>query len=62
MHNKFTSFKMYLQFLSPFELIFEIDLFIDELIHNNHPSNNANKKYSRLKQLKKLKHDILLKL
>ena len=60
MRNEFTNFKMYLQFLFPLDQIFNIDLFIDDLINNNNPSNSADKKYAKIKELKKLRHDIIL--
>ena len=51
MRNEFTNFKMYLQFLFPLDQIFNIDLFIDDLINNNNPSNSADKKYAKIKEL-----------
>ena len=61
MHNVYAEFKKYLQFLSLEGQIEEINLFIDELINKNHPSINDKRKYNRIQQLKKLRHDILCK-
>ena len=61
MHNVHAVFKKYLQFLSLEGQIVEINLFIDELINKNHPNINDKRKYNRIQQLKKLRHDILRK-
>ena len=62
MRNRFMNFKAYLHFLSPQEQILELNNMIDHFIKNNSQSNNVNRKYNVIKELKKLKHDILLKL
>ena len=62
MRNEFTEFKTLLQFLSPSDQIFEIDCEINDIIKDDTPYLCANKIYNRIKHLKKLKHDILLKL
>ena len=60
MRNEFTGFKVYLQLLSPQEQIFEINCMIDDLMKDNTSYFNINSKYGRIKELKKLKHKILL--
>ena len=62
MHNVYTEFKKYLQFLSLEDQSLEIDFFIEGLNNTNYPETNINRKYHRIQQLKKLRHDILLKL
>ena len=61
MHNVHAVFKKYLQFLSLEGQIVEINLFIDGVINKNHRSINDKRKYNRIQQLKKLRHDILRK-
>ena len=53
MHNVYTEFKKYLQFLSIEDQLLEIDLFIDHLNNNNCLDTNIKKKYNRIQQLKK---------
>ena len=62
MRNEFTEFKAFLQFLSPEGQLFEIPCVIDDLINDNTQYFYIKSKYNRIQQLKKLKHDILLKL
>ena len=62
MHNVYTEFKKYLQFLSLEDQLLEINFFIEELNNANYPGTNINRKYHRIQQLKKLRHDILLNL
>ena len=60
MHNVYTDFIKYLQFLPLEYQLIEIDLFIDHLNNYNHPNTNTKKIYNRIQQLKKLRCDILL--
>ena len=60
MHNAYTEFKKYLQFLSLEDQLLETDLYIDDLNNGKYPYTNIKRKYSRIQQLKKLRHDILL--
>ena len=60
MHNVYTNFIKYLQFLPLEYQLIEIDLFIDDLNNYNHPNTNTKKIYNRIQQLKKLRCDILL--
>ena len=60
MHNVYTDFIKYLQFLPLEYQLIEIDLFIDDLNNYNHPNTNTKKIYNRIQQLKKLRYDILL--
>ena len=60
MHNVYTDFMKYLQFLPLEYQLIEIDLFIDDLNNYNHPNTNTKKIYNRIQQLKKLRCDILL--
>ena len=60
MHNVYTDFIKYLQFLPLEYQLIEIDLFIDDLNNYNHPNTNTKKIYNRIQQLKKLRCDILL--
>ena len=60
MHNVYTDFIKYLQFLPLEYQLIEIDLFIDDLNNYNHPNTNTRKIYNRIQQLKKLRCDILL--
>ena len=53
MHNVYTEFKKYLQFLPIEDQLLEIDLFIDHLNNNNCLDTNVKKKYNRIQQLKK---------
>ena len=60
MHNVYTNFIKYLQFLRLEYQLIEIDLFIDDLNNYNQPNTNTKKIYTRIQQLKNLRHDILL--
>ena len=60
MHNVYTEFKKYLQFLSLEDQLLEIDLFIDNLNNGKYAYTNIKRKYNRIQQLKKLRHNILL--
>ena len=62
MRNEFTSFKRYLQFLSRMDQLLHIDLLIEELTSNinNFPGRNSKKKYDKIKELKNLRHDVML--
>ena len=61
MHNVYTEFKKYLQFSSLEDQLLEMDLFIGEvtlIMVNTHTL--ILKENRTIKQLKKLRHDILL--
>ena len=60
MRNELTEFKVYLQLLPPAQRLFEINLMIHDLINDNYPGININRKYRRIKELIKLKEDILI--
>ena len=60
MRNELTEVKIYLQLLPTAQRLFEINLMIPDLINDNYPGTNINRKYSTIKQLKKLKEDILI--
>lgn len=62
MRNEFTNFKRYLQFLSPMDQLLHIDLLIEELTSNNNnfPGRNPKKKYDKIKELKNLRHNVML--
>ena len=62
MRTEFTEFRAYLQFLSPREQILEINNLIDDFHKDNYSYFDVKNKYNRIQQLKKLRHDILLKL
>ena len=61
MRNRLMNFKAYLHFLSPQEQISELNSLIDYFIKDNSQNNNVNKKCNLIKELKKLKLDILNK-
>ena len=46
MLNELTEFKVYLQLLPPPQRLFEINLMIHDLINDNYPGTNINRKYS----------------
>ena len=62
MHNQFAVFKAYLQFLPPEDQISKINLIIDSLTKTKRPHRNIHKTYSKIKELKDLRHEILLNL
>ena len=62
MRNEFTRFRTYLQFLSPQEQILEINNLIDDFHKDNYSYFDVENKYNKIQQLKKLRHDTLLKL
>ena len=62
MRNEFTNLKMYLQFLNPMDQISHIDMCINKPTKYNRRGTSPNKKFNRIQQLKKLKHDLLLNL
>ena len=59
MQLKFSHFKTYLQFSSPHEQICEINLVIDGLTKTRRIHYNINRSYSVVKELKKMRHEIL---
>ena len=62
MHNGFREFKKHIQFLSLEDQLLAIDVLFDELINNNrHHNANVIKKYSRIQELKKLRHATFIK-
>ena len=62
MHNQFTAFKAYLQFLPLEDQISNINLIIDSLTKTKRPHRNIHETYSKIKALKDLRHQILLNL
>ena len=62
MRNDFTEFRTYLQFLSLQEQILEANNLIDNFQKDNYSYFDVKNKYNRIQQLKKLRHNILLKL
>ena len=62
MRNDFTEFRTYLQFLSLQEQILEANNLIDDFQKDNYSYFDVKNKYNRIQQLKKLRHNILLKL
>ena len=62
MHNQFAVFKAYLQFLPPEDQISKINLIIDSLTKTKSQHRNIHKTYSKIKELKDLRHEILLNL
>ena len=62
MRNEFTQSKTYLQFVSVQEQILEINNLIEDFHKDNYSYFDVKSKYHRIHQLKKLKHEILLKL
>ena len=62
MQNRFTAFKAYFQFLPLEDQISNINLIIDSLIKTKRPHYNIHKTYSKIKELKDLRHEILLNL
>ena len=62
MRNRFTEFKVFLQLLDPQDQLFEIECLIDDSINDNTSYLNIRNKYARIKELQKLKHDLLQKL
>ena len=62
MHNQFTAFKAYLQFLPLEDQIPKINLIIDSLTKTKRPHRSNHKTYSKIKELKDLRNEILLNL
>ena len=60
MPNKLSDFKEHLQLLTPQQQIYEINWQIDILLKDKTTKYNANRKYSRLKELKHMRNKILL--
>ena len=60
MPNKLSDFKEHLQLLTPQQQIYEINWQIDILLKDKTTKYNANRKYSRLKELKRMRNKILL--
>ena len=61
MHNEFTECRTYLHLLSPQEQILEINNLIDDFHKDNYSYFDVKKIYNRIQQLKRLRHNILLK-
>ena len=62
MRKEFTEFRTYLQLISPQEQLLEINNLIDDFHKDNYSYFDVKNKYNRIQQLKKLRHNILLKL
>ena len=62
MRKGFTEFRTYLQLIYPQEQILEINNLIDDFHKDNYSYFDVKNKYNRIQQLKKLRHNILLKL
>ena len=62
MHNQFTAFNAYLQFLPLEDQISKINLIIHSLIKTTRPHRNIHKTYSKIKELKDLRHEMWLNL
>ena len=62
MRKEFREFRTYLQLISPQEQILEINNLIDDFHKDNYSYFDVKNKYNRIQQLKKLRHNILLKL
>ena len=58
MHNQFTAFNAYLQFLPLEDQISKITLIIDSVIKTERPHRNILKTYSKIKELKDLRHEM----
>ena len=58
MHNQFTVFNAYLQFLPLEDQISKINLIIHSLIKTTRPRRNIYKTYSKIKELKDLRHEM----
>ena len=54
MHNQFTAFKAYLQFLPLEDQISKINLIRDSLTKTKRPHRNIHKTYSKIKEVKEL--------
>ena len=59
MHNTFKEFKKYLQFLTPWEQITEINHIIHDILLHNNPDDNINKKINVIKELNIIKKQLL---
>ena len=62
MRKEFTESRTYLQLISPQEQLLEINNLIDDFHKDNYSYFDVKNKYNRIQQLKKLRHNILLKL
>ena len=62
MRKEFTEFRTYLQLISPQEQLLEINNLIDDFHKDNYSYFDVKNKYNRIQRLKKLRHNILLKL
>ena len=59
MHNTFKEFKKYLQFLTLWEQITEINHIIHDILLHNNPDDNINKKINVIKELNIIKKQLL---
>ena len=59
MKLRFSHVKTYLQFLSPHKQISEINDVIVGLFKTRHIHSNINRSYSEIKELEKMRHEIL---
>ena len=58
MHNQFTAFNAYLQFLPLEDQISKINLIIHSLIKTKRPHRNIHETCSKIKELKDLRHEM----
>ena len=59
MHNTFKEFKKYLQFLTLWEQITEINRMIHDILLHNNPDDHINKKNNVIKELNIIKKQLL---
>ena len=59
MPNTFKEFKKYLQFLTPWEQITEINHMIQDILLHNNLNDDINKKYHVIKELNIIKKQLL---
>ena len=62
MPNTLKEFKNYLQFLTPFDQINEINHAIQDMLPHKNIDHNINKKYSIIKQLNIIKKQLLIRI
>ena len=62
MHDTSTDLRAHLQLFTTEEQLLEINQKINDIIKNINVYYNITRRYNKIQQLKKLKHDILLKL
>ena len=57
-----TDLRAYLQLFTPEEQLLEVDQWRNDIIKNINPNHIFKRRYNKIQQLTKLKHDILLNL